>query len=439
MRIKQLQLKGFRLFEDLTIDFPESKMIVLIGENGSGKSSVLDGLSTNLGYFITSITRVKENYTYYPPHLQPKHEDINSNDTFYKINLNFQFCKKNINYSIQFEKENGLIASMLPENFIEKQQENLSDLINDKLGIPIITTYLSERNTYKEERDNVFKYSFNEFYTYHNAIASVNKYSSFRNWFINEENIENAKKLDNKDFNFETKNLKPIRNALICFLNEMDEEGSISNIHVVRKETMIPDFAFPDAGAEIFFEKNNKPLAFSQLSSGEKMILMLVCDIARRLAIANPNVENALLGEGLVLIDEIELHLHPKWQRNITVALQKTFPNVQFIVTTHSPQVLSRVPTDNVIILENQQAYKPGSNPLGRDSNGILSEIMGVSERPNEVEKNLDEIFELIANNEIEEAEKLVEKVKISNVHSADDPIYTRIDAMIQRKKMLAK
>lgn len=71
--------------------------------------------------------------------------------------------------------------------------------------------------------------------------------------------------------------------------------------------------------------------------------MTLFGDLSRRLALANPQLENPCEGEGVVLIDEIDLHLHPSWQRQIVPALKRTFPHVQFIITTNSPQVLGEI------------------------------------------------------------------------------------------------
>lgn len=88
------------------------------------------------------------------------------------------------------------------------------------------------------------------------------------------------------------------------------------------------------------------------MSDGEKCTIALFGDLARRMALANPNKDNPLDGEGIVLIDEIELHLHPLWQRRILNVLKKVFPNIQFIVSTHSPQVLGEADdTYNVLRL----------------------------------------------------------------------------------------
>lgn len=106
-----------------------------------------------------------------------------------------------------------------------------------------------------------------------------------------------------------------------------------------------------DEDAQMVAIKHNTELSIAQLSEGEKCILAMTGDLARKLAIANPSRENPLEGEGIVLIDEVDLHLHPSWQGRIMPLLFRTFPNVQFIVTTHSPKVLSEI-TDEAQIFE---------------------------------------------------------------------------------------
>jgi predicted ATP-binding protein involved in virulence len=144
-------------------------------------------------------------------------------------------------------------------------------------------------------------------------------------------------------------------------------------------------------------EKQGQELIVNQLSDGEKCLLAMVGDLARRLAIANPSLENPLQGEGVVLIDEIELHLHPKWQREIIPALTRTFPNCQFIATTHSPQVISEVKPNGIYILEATSegvvARRPESS-YGRDSNRILEDLMGVPARPQEIKDDILKCFD---------------------------------------------
>ena len=117
-----------------------------------------------------------------------------------------------------------------------------------------------------------------------------------------------------------------------------------------------------------------------QLSDGEKCTLALFGDIARRLAIANPSLDDPLQGDGVVLIDELELHMHTSWQRKVISMLKKTFPNIQFIITTHSPQILGEVDHDfNVYALSRNGSdiqVVQTTGMFGMDSNSILEDKM---------------------------------------------------------------
>ena len=142
----------------------------------------------------------------------------------------------------------------------------------------------------------------------------------------------------------------------------------------------------------------------------------MIGDIARRLAIANPSLDNPLEGEGIVLIDEIELHLHPQWQRKIIPALKRTFPNCQFFITTHSPQVLSNIKRENIFILENFEIVKNTPHSYGRDSNSILYDLMNVTKRPEHSQKIIDQMFDLMEKedtNSLIQAKELLKQLEI--------------------------
>jgi predicted ATP-binding protein involved in virulence len=142
--------------------------------------------------------------------------------------------------------------------------------------------------------------------------------------------------------------------------------------------------------------KGAEELNVDQLSSGEKSLLALVGDLSRRLGSANPGLANPNEGKAVVLIDEIELHLHPGWQRVVVDRLTTTFPNCQFILTTHSPQVLSSVPASSVVALKDFARYPLPAGTDGRDSNSLLTEVMGVSERPQWAADELHRVAKLM-------------------------------------------
>ena len=157
-------------------------------------------------------------------------------------------------------------------------------------------------------------------------------------------------------------------------------------------------------------------LRVDRLSDGEKLLIALVGDLVRRVALANPSLDNPLHGQGVVLIDEIEQHLHPEWQRKIIGNIRQTFPNVQFIVSTHSPQVLGEVHHEEVRCLyadpdHGQQVYSP-ERSLGLDSNSILEEVFGASRRKAEVTEKLEKIFELIALESYEAAQEHIAELE---------------------------
>ncbi len=170
----------------------------------------------------------------------------------------------------------------------------------------------------------------------------------------------------------EGRELMFVRKAIECFL------PNYNNLRVKRSPK-----------PHMLIDKHNEPLNLDYLSDGEKNLIVLVGDIARRLALANSDLENPLEGHGIILIDEIELHLHPAWQRMVISRLLKTFPNCQFIVTTHSPQVLGEVEPNSITVLytdedRNIKSFHPEQS-IGLTSNEIMDEIM----KPVDVEHTL--------------------------------------------------
>jgi predicted ATP-binding protein involved in virulence len=158
------------------------------------------------------------------------------------------------------------------------------------------------------------------------------------------------------------------------------------------------------------------------------------------LAIANPSLDDPLQGEGIVLIDEIELHLHPQWQHKIIPRLTETFPNCQFIVTTHSPQVLSHVQPENIYILQSTPNGIIASHPessYGRDSNQILENTMDSPSRNEKTTKDILELFRLIDRNDFVGAKKL--RQKIGSEIGFDEPELLRAGVVIKRKEILGK
>ena len=180
----------------------------------------------------------------------------------------------------------------------------------------------------------------------------------------------------------------------------------------------------------LLINHHGAPLPLRQLSHGERCILALVLDLTRRLGEANPGLEDpATEAVAVVLIDEIELHMHPKWQRQIVSKLRKTFPRCQFIATTHSPQVIGEVEHDRIQILTDDGAFSP-SYSFGVDSSRVLEEIMEADPRNREVLELLARIKDEIDRDAFGRARQSLSEL-IDKVGS-DDPEVTRIRALLQ-------
>jgi predicted ATP-binding protein involved in virulence len=166
----------------------------------------------------------------------------------------------------------------------------------------------------------------------------------------------------------------------------------------------------------IYFDKNNEHVRIpvSQLSDGYKCTVSLIADIAYRMAILNPQLLDKVLteAEGIVLIDEIDLHLHPTWQKRILKDLMNIFPKVQFIVSTHAPEVINSAKSDSIVILKDNAVLPAADETYGKDANTILREVMEVSTRPDDVRILFEQFYDLLDKGEWSQAEAVIEKLE---------------------------
>jgi predicted ATP-binding protein involved in virulence len=199
----------------------------------------------------------------------------------------------------------------------------------------------------------------------------------------------------------------------------MAEERENAGRHVAAMKAaatrFLPDCTDLSAGKKkgdsLTVIKGGLALDVRQLSDGERGVLGVALDLARRLSQVNPKSNDPLAeGQAVVLIDEIDLHLHPKWQRQITRNLEATFPRCQFIATTHSPQVIGEVPSDRIQIISNGQVYSP-THSFGVDSSRVLEEIMDAPPRAREVQDLLDRFSTSVTDQKLDAAATLVSEL----------------------------
>jgi len=438
MMLRKIKLRNFRKFEELDFTFPEENLLVLTGPNGSGKSTILDAIAKCLAHYVGKM--VSQSDVKYSSLDSLSATDITNGEIKTYVSCGFDFFgygtievskrRDQDNYSYKFKEG-------LKEETLNALREKI--LKEESLSLPLVMYYRTNRTT----KINTSQKSSNHFYhpildAYKNSIES-NSYPfiDFENWFIQQENLENEEIKKRKDFSYELPVLKAMRTVISDFLSFFYDEPDLK-IEVTRKALGSSDFPIVDRGNILIdFGDQKKPVLLSQLSSGEKMIFLIVADIARRLLILNKGNSNFEDQEGIVLIDEIGLHLHPKWQRQILPALHHVFPNVQFICTTHSPQVLSQLRKENILLIDDMQIYASGSDPKGGESGIILEEIFGTTRRPENAQRSIKEIFRLLESEDID-FQKVEEKIdKLKEIVDAEDPIFLQLGNYMERRKLL--
>jgi predicted ATP-binding protein involved in virulence len=171
-------------------------------------------------------------------------------------------------------------------------------------------------------------------------------------------------------------------------------------------------------------------LEVRQLSDGERGSLALVLDLTRRLAQANPHLSDpARVAEAVVLIDEIDLHLHPKWQREVVRNLTAAFPKCQFVATTHSPQIIGEIQHARIQIMANGEVYSP-EHSFGVDSSRVLEEIMDADPRNEAVQKLLRRLSRAIGDGKYKIARRLL--ADLSAQVGQDDAEVTRTETLLE-------
>ena len=180
----------------------------------------------------------------------------------------------------------------------------------------------------------------------------------------------------------------------------------------------------------LLINRARSTVAVRQMSDGERGILALVLDLTRRLVQANPEMSDPVAeAEAVVLIDEIDLHLHPEWQRQIVHKLTTMFPRCQFIATTHSPQVIGEIEHDRIHIIADGEVYSP-THSFGVDSSRVLEEIMDASPRTMEVEELLKKVSQEVGESRYENARRLL--VQLVARLGENDPEVTRVRTLLK-------
>lgn len=327
MQIDRLECDNFRLFKKLELPLGR-RLTLLVGENGAGKTSVLDALSIGLGQFFTSLPKVTGNAI--------KQTDLrqhnNKAESYTRIKLMSSDPSMMWDRTLKRDQSAKTVGQIPPAIGLAPLKKYVdSQIINPfnegiDFVLPVFSYYGVSRALLDVPlRRRGFPKSHSRFEALENALMATSRFKRTFVWFYNKEFEEQRKQQELKSFDYKLPELEAVRKAITTIFPEISEP------HI-----MLNPLRFA-------VKMNGEVLDIMQLSDGYKTLLSLVIDLASRMAQANPESRNPLETPSIVLIDEIDLHLHPQWQKRVIGDLLRVFPNTQFVLTTHSPYIIESV------------------------------------------------------------------------------------------------
>lgn len=422
MRLDRLHIKNFRCYEDAAFDFQPGFNLV-VGVNGSGKTSLLQAIAVS---FIEFGNAVK------PSQISIKDEDI-------------RFVIDRFENRSRFERQYPLLVQGtglffgVTEWILKRDGDSFPPLVNSAfdaemvklkqkinlampIDLPVLAFYRSNRRWQGAGVSAEFaaKQRLSRFDGYANWFDAVADLSDFESWLISRTLERMQDLLDanqhSADFNDE---LVWVNSAIAC---------AIPHAQNLRYDLRLQS---------LLIDINQKTIPFNELSDGQRGMIALFTDIARRMCILNPHMGKDVLKNtsGVIIIDELDIHLHPAWQRSIVPALTKAFPKVQFIAASHSPQIIGSLKPEEVIVLHNGESSHPRVT-YGLDSSSVLEEVMGVDQREPEIENLLSELFSTLEDNDLKRAKSQLEALKKK---APDLPEFAGAEALLRRKEILGK
>lgn len=404
MRIKKLILTNFRGLKQAEFEF-QPGMNVVIGINGAGKSSVLDAIRIG---FSQILPRIGMSSAKSMPFLV---DDIKIGREYLNVQIEFEVNR----YSQTDTSSTQDFVYIARKNALEyKTLQSQQD---------------SEQHTYKLRNMNVLSPDDKDVISNLSESSFVIYYSTRRSLFSRAKPKSQYDLLTHREMS-----VSELANWLLV-------KQELARPHIVdmvegRVTKFLDEYSAMKAVREpkptIQLEKGDTVLDVSQLSDGERGTLAIVLELSRWIFEFRETCRDC---EPIVLIDELDLHLHPSWQRDVIGKLSDTFPECQFIVTTHSPQIVGELPPENIIILEEgKQPYRPDQS-LGMDTNWILQFLMGSNPRNQETQNQLDAISDLIEEDKFDLAQEKIDSLREDKL--TRDPELVKLQVRLDRLRIL--
>lgn len=415
MRIDRLTIRNFNGFDFREFRF-DPHFNLIVGDNASGKTTVLDALSIAIGSWFLGIPDYAWAVGIGQKEVRvvsyPFHDRLTFEKQFpARVEAQGQVLGKELIWAREMGREGGRTTTSGAKALSEVARDAERAVRAGKdITLPLLCSFGTERlwvetpHREKAKKEGSAQPLPSRLDGYKDCIDFAIQETSLLDWIRAEQSTSEQLRED-------TLALKLIRQAVI----QCVEEAS----HL-----------YYDPRYNDLVVKLSDYQLFRNLSDGQRIVLTLVGDLARRATTLNPHLGEKALEEtpGVVLVDELDLHLHPKWQRRIIHDLKRTFPSIQFIATTHSPQLIGEAAPHEIYVLDENRVIQPRRS-FGLDSNSVLEEVMHASPRNSDIGETLSNLATLIDREEFNEARKVI--AGLESKLSPDDPELARARSLM--------
>lgn len=422
-----MSLTNFRRFSTLNIDF-HPNMTVLVAPNGSGKSTILDAIAVAVSPFVAAFDFGKGRGIAKSDARYRRQEQVLSSEQMFPVEITASFNEPvcGIKRSLTGINNKTTIkdASEL-STYGDQLMQQVRDL--DEVILPVVAYYGTGRlwQEHKNmERKSVLSVS--RTMGYEDCLTTASNYKQLQQWFTKATYAE----------------LQQQQMADVYQGYSLKEQ--LQSIQVAVETVLQPSsgwryFHYSLSHEELAMTHPEQGvLPVSLLSDGVRAMVSLVADLAWRCSKLNPQSGACASKEtpGLVLIDEVDMFLHPAWQQKVLASLRDAFPKIQFIVTTHSPQVVSTAPTDSIRVIYEDQVYNAPQGTQGAESSRILKRVFGVDPRPQSdpMATLLAEYLDLVYADNWDAPEALSMRQALDAHFGNEEPALTEADLYIENK-----
>lgn len=404
MRIRELSLENYRAFGERSSFSFSSNFTAIAGINGRGKTSLLDGVALLASRLLPHISPARSGY-----------RSIGANDLHDghgPLSLSMKIACGDIPIEFGVALEEGSktpTVTKLPPAVKKAARNVYGDPKRADDAAPLVVYFTTDRAGYRLPKKLSTEVPRGQAAAYTGAL--FNRTVNFRDFMARYRSaiaLQEEEVRSNPSY-LGDRAVSAISEALSTFL------GGFRNLRV------------EESPLRLLVDKGSQSFDLSQLSDGERSFLALICDLGRRLALANPELSNPLHGAGVALVDELELHLHPKWQREARDKLLATFPNVQFVVTTHSPFIIQSMKPGELINLDPDEFAEYSDESIEDISENVMGiDLPQKSKRYQEMMQAAEEYFMLVRQSSPDQnlLAKAESRLNELSVPFSDDPAF---------------